>query len=191
MSGNSGINVDFSQARAIYNAVKGDAFELTKYAREHNIDVRIAKAMFRFAQEMDTDGKIGISDDEYKAGIVSKKELAEIRHKEIYETYIPEEDREAFTKMSQEEKLNYLSNGRDRGSAVMILEKINNIDNEVSFLNAELEKLGVKPKETAQIAEPFDLFQTMWDDTQGALDREIEEQRQRDLKEEYPWQISE
>ena len=72
------------------------------------------------------------------SGLTSKKELAEIRLNEFYEKYIPETDRDDFAQMSQQEKLEYLSKNRDTGIAVIILAKINNIDNELEFLNSGL-----------------------------------------------------
>ncbi len=135
-------------AKDLYNKVRGNQAEFVKqWQAEYKGNPFMAEKIYNYVASMDTDGTPGLTPEEYKQGLSDKKALAEIKLDKIHSQYVPEDAREDFAKMGQEEKLAYLESkiphepGREAEAHIMaslILSSINRLDTEIGLLDKEL-----------------------------------------------------
>lgn len=107
--GNNGIA--WSNAKDLYDKVNGNESRFLnlwsgspdpkeKFANEYT-----ASQIFGFLKSMDTDGKAGLSPEEYKAGLTEKKEDLEIKINNDWQQFSNYSDLDEFLKLSPTEQL--------------------------------------------------------------------------------------
>lgn len=161
-------------AKDLYNKVRGNQAEFVKqWQAEYKGNPFMAEKIYNYVASMDTDGTPGLTPDEYKQGLSDKKALAEIKLDKIHSQYVPEDAREDFAKMGQEEKLAYLESkiphepGREAEAHIMaslVLSSINRLDTEIGLIDQEL-----------------DVIKTQ-EETEKAIEKATQEDKQEKMK---------
>lgn len=144
-----GIGFSGTNPKDLYNKVQGNKMEFVKqWQAEFKGNPFMAEKIYNYMASMDTDGAVGLTQDEYKQGLAEKRDLAGIKMDKIYSQYIAEDDREKFVKMSQEEKLAYIKSripheaereAEAEIQASLVLSSLNRLNTEMQLIDQELD----------------------------------------------------
>ena len=103
--------IGWSNAKDLYNGVQGNEAKFIELwsgspdPKEKVADSYSASEIFGFLKSMDTDGKAGLSPEEYKAGLTEKKEDLEIKINNDWQQFSNYSDLDEFLKLSPTEQL--------------------------------------------------------------------------------------
>lgn len=106
--------IDWSNAKDFYNRAQGNREEFIKFwfgstdSKEKVANSDEVSAIFGFLKSMDTDGKAGLSDEEYIVGLTEKKEALEIKINNDWQQFSNYMDLEEFNKLTKEQPLDNL-----------------------------------------------------------------------------------
>ena len=170
-----GINnnaIGWSNTRDLYNGVKGDKnrfikiFTDTTTHKEGTPQAELeahAAIVYDYLSSMDKDGKQGLTREEYAEGLKEKLEIATEKYKKLKNEYITTIDINNFKNMSDVEKLNYIQKSLEEKKlneqeakikASEILAEINQLDQELSLVKAEIDTIKT-PEEKDDSLKPF------------------------------------
>lgn len=171
---------DLQKAKEVYNASganKATFIENIKAQYRYTNDEQ-AEQYYNTLASMDKDDTPGLTHEEYKDGLIEKKDAAEIRRDNLINQYVPENEKENFVKMSQFDKFEYIKSKipheaeQDTEAQIMaelVLSKINNLDAEIKYFKSELMKEDMQ-QETNKARE----------DTIDQLNKEMNENQQKE-----------
>lgn len=152
--------IGWSNAKDLYNGVQGNEAKFIELwsgspdPKEKVADSYSASEIFGFLKSMDTDGKAGLSPEEYKAGLTEKKEDLEIKINNDWQQFSNYSDLDEFLKLSPTEQLASIKDWMlDLGIVTDILEADMEAMAWLNQWNHDKQKLAAIDNKLAEIAD--------------------------------------
>jgi len=150
--------IGWSNAKDLYNGVNGNEAEFIKLwsgspdPKEKVSDSYSASEIFGFLKSMDTDGKAGLSPEEYETGLTNKKEDLEIKINNTWQQFSNYSDLDEFLKLSPTEQLTSIKDWMlDLGIVTDILEADMEAKKWLDRWNRDKQKLAAIDNKLAEI----------------------------------------
>lgn len=150
--------IGWSNAKDLYNGVQGNEAKFIELwsgspdPKEKVADSYSASEIFGFLKSMDTDGKAGLSPEEYKAGLTEKKEDLEIKINNDWQQFSNYSDLDEFLKLSPTEQLESIKEWMLDLGIVTNMEADMEAVNWLEQWNHDKQKLAAIDNKLAEIA---------------------------------------